>query len=162
MEQASITSKQASNEDECVCRTCGDHEEEDSLEMMMREKNEKLNRDGMECGWCLKCEDYCEVLIGQDPVCGGCEGKCPHCDGEMTEEFPSGGVDVICKDCYTHYCRPREEGEGLEDYLTRHPHESVLRETMEWERELLRGLHRHLACSEKQLKQLNEYEEVLG
>ena len=52
----------------------------------------------------------------------------------------------------------RLDDQSEDDYT----HENALREMMEWEREVLRALNRHLACSEKQLKQLNEYEEMLG
>ena len=50
---------------------------------MIREKNEKLNLDGCECGFCEKCGDYCETAIGKDMLCGNCE----YLDDEGYDEF---------------------------------------------------------------------------
>lgn len=49
---------------------------------------------------------------------------CDHCDKQCDKLYPSGGMDEICLGCYTKYCRPQEENECDEDYLTRLPFHS--------------------------------------
>ena len=47
---------------------------------------------------------------------------CDHCNKECTVYYPSGGDDLICRDCFYTYSRPQGEDESDEDYQTRHPY----------------------------------------
>ena len=47
--------------------------------------------------------------------------ECAHCGKEALYELDCGGLDPCCILCWTHYARPREEGESWEDYSTRLP-----------------------------------------